>query len=419
MGCLVSKCSMTNLALQEGSTVYINLIVNSLPNSEFNSEYIVDGHAVQQSSAYVQGTSGIEYYRPIGIILKATYDGWSSFTLDASDDLTKRNLIRLVNNTCDVSVKDRYDINFTSVITADDLFNMIEAKQYQEVWELINERLSSLSYSNLYIKNSYQKPEKVFLNVISGEAYDYIMDEKFQRNLFKSRGISGEEITINEYVDSIKDNIQSITNFENEMNYRKANGISKHSISRCLFEEGNNFKLRGFGRVSMNYDIYSHELDNLNNLDNYIEAFIKDFIYASYISNCFLYMDIPVFPLTKVNEEEYHSDSVIIGLQMIKACANKMHSNYIDDVGFDSITKMSSKDSDIYVTYFNKHNEECNEISRNEFLRMFPTCKFIEPHKDLDTRENLLYVYKEMYNHVEILAESDITHFSCYKPMVI
>lgn len=419
MGCLVAKCSLTNMCLEQGKTAYVNLLVSSFTNSIFMKEMKVGNETFMRPHAYTTGTNSIEYFRPIGIILKSKYEGWRRFEIDESDENTIINLKRLVSSMV-------YDISSDHIggINVDYINELMNLNDYQSVWEIINESLTN-DDSYLYIKNEYNKHEKVYISAIGSYAHDYIMKEEFQRDLFASRGINRQPITLKEHDEMFDVHLKEIIDFRNKINidlkFPLIEEISISSIVRDIVGEGSSYSMRGFYRTSLNYDLY---VKALNDCETYDEAknTIKDMIYSSYISNCFSYMDIPVFPMTNVNEEEYHSDSVIIGHKMINECLNQQYSNLIEDWGYESIVKMKYPNDHVYITYFYKKDdydsEQRNEISREEFKNKFPNCEFVPPHDELDWTENLYYVYKELYNVVEIMTESSIFHYGEYKPVI-
>lgn len=433
MGCLVAKCALSNMALKEGQDVYINILsdkrVNNVYQKNIKLKNIKNGSVVEVKSTqdYNQGIQSTDYYIPVGILLKGTYEGWSSFVPDFNDDRTVKNFIRFVG----LLEYDMTKQNSDEVIfSASELNRLVNENLYIEAWELIDDAMRISSGENLYIRNTHGLPQKVYYSAISIEAIDYIMKPSVQSDILKTFWRDETFKSINDVYDNITKYTEEVIAFDSEI-YK---GLKKSNISmsfvRCLFEGGRaiDTKLTSIWQT-FNYDIFNDEfVDIIMKLDDDVEftpvdyqthfgELIKEMIFQNFINASFGYFNQLFMPVSNVNIEEYCNSYNIEALKMINYCLAENQKSWHEGYAFEGIVPITKKHSKFHAVY--KHRLEKYDAYNIEAFN-----DIILKSDSSHTPDKLVFVGKRLEesdkdNIIYILNVKEKSYVECYESEVL
>lgn len=411
MGCLVAKCSLSNIALKECDDVYINLITETDKKQNYSF-----GHKLRSGTTEIElpttyGGSSISsschQFTPIGILLKGQYVGWSSFEIDVEDKRTISNLYELANRLIYDYIRGD-EVKFS----VEEFSKLMHECKYQEAWKMLDEGISCNDHT-IYYKNGADTPSKIYYNVISQQAFELITESSFQKQVYKDfiYGVPDEKIkTFSERMESIQPYINAVVakyesyNINGEkLDDKELKFIIRHDLAKSLFEycdiDDQELYIVSQKKV-MDYSIFSERIRTgyIDNDDfSIIEYVLKDLILQHYINLVYHYFNVDFMPLSTVNLEEYDNYRTQRFNVFQSEVIYKFSSEYYEDCLFENKLVLVKKDVEekfIVATYQNeKHNKYFFDHIRKNYSTDFEIIGEAENRELIvyDNENNVVY----------------------------
>lgn len=373
MGCLVAKCSLTNTALNSGDDVYINMITDTARNQTYGYKHALQIGEIKvpvAKSYSIGGSQSCQYYTPIGIMLKAEYTGWSSFKIDVNDKRTIENLKVLSTRLLYSYLEDDQ-----VVFDAPHVVKLIETGEYQQAWEIIDENLRIAGEEKVYFQNGGLDSSKLYYNVISTHAFEILLDEQFQKNVYSDYiyGVPKEDIkTYQERIESIPTFInavvakhdefmQSLRKKNYDLNDDQADRFFKRNdtLTRSLFEYSHQIDKKDFiisqKNVMDTSIMHSRMYDTQDDVQT--KNVLSDLILQHYVNLVYHYLNVDYAPLSNVNLEEYDNNRAIIFNEFQSKVIKLSNDEHYRDCLFEGNVKLRPKtfnDQFFIATYYNE-----------------------------------------------------------------
>ncbi len=408
MGCLVAKCSLTNVALLEGDDAYINIITPSMRKRSWHNdkiELVNFQNGVKHSIEYrVQHPSSrfnsFELYNPVGILLKGVYTGWSSFELDFNDPTTLANF-KLLSQYLIWDVSNRYN----TIFSAKDYHAHFDKGEYAEAWALADEALRFQEAENLFISNGNEFIQLQY-NVICADAFDHLMLESTQKDIYADLNMWRDEksTTLKEYYDYVVEYVEEYKNANRDTSLQKAENFKwlTRSIACSIFGTGSYGEGDLIPLINKRHPFEDHMLDesisDATDLDD-LHDILRRLVLVNYVNAAYTFYGVQCIPLSNVNFEEYDNERASKFNKLQRKVIDLHERRFHEDFLFDSPTNcavIKEKDDLIIAQYF------MTDVHVEEFyahLESIGIAHFSKPVIRCVDRDNII-VYDSKENRV-------------------
>lgn len=366
MGCLLNKCSLTNVALIQGQPAYLNLVIPVKRSSTDGFIKVGDEYIPVETTPYGRYES-TEYFTPIGIMFKGVYEGYSLVTPDWTDE-NNRFMLRLLVKYINVSYYKTHSNSFS--IDADGgvsklakdlyvdfdhehLLKLVNEQTYEDAWEYLIEYIRFIDRPKVHIDYTgfgKSKYAPLFASLIDGNAYDYIMDESHQADVVSCKFLCKTEYkTIDSRVNLIYNELQQDFSAYNVMKIfsdsHHHDGLSPYKHYCEIYKS----EIYGY-RESLNHEL---SVD-----PEYLMMLIKNLVLANYIHTVFVYYNIMYLPSSNITTEEYHNEHSRLHAKMVNHClrAHSDHHRDWSDGEFWYVTQIFDRD-EIFAIYISEIEE--------------------------------------------------------------
>ena len=363
MGCLVAKCSLTNVALLEGDVAYINIVTPSMRKRSWHQdklELVNYQDGVKHSLEYRVHNpnsrfNSFELYSPVGILLKGTYKGWSSFELDFNDPTTLANF-KMLSQYLIWDVSNRYN----TIFSAKDYQAHFDKGEYAEAWDLADNALRFQEAENIFIHDGREFIQLQY-NVICNDAFDHLMLESTQKEIYADLNLWRDEksTTLKEYYDYVVEYVEEYKNanrdksLQDEKNFKWLTRSLASAIFNHGYGEGDLIPL-----INKRHPFEDHMLDEsiceAKDLDE-LHDVLRRLVLVNYVNLAYTFYGVQCIPLSNVNFEEYDNERASKFNKLQRKVIDLHETRFHEDFLFDTPTKcavIKEQDDLILAQYF-------------------------------------------------------------------